>query len=356
MRSCFLSAFSLVCLIGPLSGQSTAPQTWTSSDGRAMQARFVRLEGETVVLEKDGSVIQVPLARLNAASAAQAKTLGGGPPPAPGVMQGSAAVPVLKKMSPDFSRGFTNSLGMKFIPVRGTEVLFCLHETRRKDYAAFAATVPGVDDKWKAAVHKTTEAGPAIVAPAGDQDDHPVCSVNYADAEAFCDWLSKGEGLKYRLPTGSEWCEAAGLQDAVKAEKDGSLTYQPPGRKNTFKYFWGPDFPPPAGTGNFADDAYGAKYPGVKTIPGYADSFATTSPVMSFKPGERGIYDLAGNVAEWCDKVLEGQPPTSNIGTLRGRDFRTSTESYFRPLSTEPMPRPVRAEFIGFRVVVEKTR
>lgn len=352
MRLCFLSVFSLVCLVAPLSGQTTVPQTWTASDGRAMQARFVRLEGEVVVLEKDGSLVQVPLARLNAASAAQAKALGAGPPPVPG----SAAVPALKKINPDFARGFTNGLGMKFIPVRGTNVLFCVHETRRKDYAAFAAAVPGADERWKAAVHKTTEAGPAIVAPAGDQDDHPVCSVNYEDAEAFCDWLSKGEGLKYRLPTGAEWCEAAGLQDAVKAEKDGSLTYQPPSRKNTFQYFWGPDFPPPAGSGNLADDAYGAKYPGVKVIPGYADGFATTAPVMSFKPSERGVYDLIGNVAEWCDKVIEGEPPTSKIGTLRGRDFRTSTESYLKPLSTEPMPRIVRAEFIGFRVVVEKTR
>lgn len=35
----------------------------------------------------------------------------------------------------------TNSLGMKFLPVKGTTVYFCIHETRRQDYAAFANEV-----------------------------------------------------------------------------------------------------------------------------------------------------------------------------------------------------------------------
>ena len=38
--------------------------------------------------------------------------------------------------------GFTNTLGMKFAHVTGTKVLFCIHETRYKDYAAYAAEVP----------------------------------------------------------------------------------------------------------------------------------------------------------------------------------------------------------------------
>jgi hypothetical protein len=38
---------------------------------------------------------------------------------------------------------------MKFVPVPGTDTLMCIHETRRKDYAAYADAVPGVDTVWK---------------------------------------------------------------------------------------------------------------------------------------------------------------------------------------------------------------
>ena len=44
-----------------------------------------------------------------------------------------------------FKEAFTNTLGMKLVPVPGTGVLFCIHETRRKDYAAYAAEVSGVE-------------------------------------------------------------------------------------------------------------------------------------------------------------------------------------------------------------------
>ena len=46
-------------------------------------------------------------------------------------------------------RPFTNGLGMKFVPVKDTDVLFCIHETRYKDYAAYAVENPGVDGSWK---------------------------------------------------------------------------------------------------------------------------------------------------------------------------------------------------------------
>jgi len=39
---------------------------------------------------------------------------------------------------------------MKFVPVPGTDILMCIHETRRKDYAAYATAEPDVDGTWKA--------------------------------------------------------------------------------------------------------------------------------------------------------------------------------------------------------------
>ena len=63
---------------------ATAPQSWTASDGRVMEANFVKLDGESVIVEKDGQQFAVALAKLNAESVALAKRLGGVlPAPAP---------------------------------------------------------------------------------------------------------------------------------------------------------------------------------------------------------------------------------------------------------------------------------
>jgi Planctomycete cytochrome C len=54
---------------------SAAMTTWTSADGRAMQAKLIRLEGENVILERsDGGVFSVPLSRLSPESQAAAKS------------------------------------------------------------------------------------------------------------------------------------------------------------------------------------------------------------------------------------------------------------------------------------------
>lgn len=55
---------------------ATAPQPWTASDGRITQAKFIRLDDETVILDKDGTPFAVPLAKLAPESAALAKKMG----------------------------------------------------------------------------------------------------------------------------------------------------------------------------------------------------------------------------------------------------------------------------------------
>ena len=105
-----------------------------------------------------------------------------------------------KKSDPP--KAFTNTLGMKFVPVRGTEVAFCIWETRVKDYMAYVSANAGVATSWKT--------------PFGDkfkqEETHPVVNVSWNDAQAFCAWLTKKElaagkikqGQKYRLPTDAE--------------------------------------------------------------------------------------------------------------------------------------------------------
>ena len=199
---------------------------------------------------------------------------------------------------------------MKFVQVPGTKVLFCIHETRYKDYAAYAADVPDADSAWK---NQKTE-GFVMERP----EDHPVTRVSWEDAQKFCEWLSKKEGRTYRLPTDQEWSYAVGIGREEKWTKD---TTPATVFRNQTDFPWGDKWPPPNGAGNYSDQSRKDKEPAKNSqyLDGYDDGFPSTSPVMSFKPNKLGIYDLGGNVWEWCedwfdsakiDRVLRGSSAT----------------------------------------------
>ena len=237
--------------------------------------------------------------------------------------------------------GVTNSLGMKFVPVKGTDVLFCIHEVRYKDYAAFALEARGIDGQWKnqSALDYT---------PTDRAEDHPVFYVCWSHAKIFCDWLSEKEGKRYRLPTDREWSIAAGVGDA---EKWGPDTTPATVSKNTRDYSWGDSWPPRKGAGNFGDESMKSKFPDRNEwLKGYDDGFPTTAPVMSFDPNEFGLYDMGGNVQEWCEdwltdrqdrRVLRG----SSWGSFQRGEFLASTLSSHIPLA--------RHFNRGFRIVMD---
>jgi len=100
-------------------------------------------------------------------------------------------------------RAWENSLGMKFVSVPGTKVLFCIWETRVRDYEAF---VKATGRNWSK--------------PDFSQGlTHPAVNVSWHDANAFCAWLTAtkrktrhiGSNQCYRLPTDAEWSAAVGL-------------------------------------------------------------------------------------------------------------------------------------------------
>jgi formylglycine-generating enzyme required for sulfatase activity len=126
-------------------------------------------------------------------------------------------------------------------------------------------------------------------------DEHPVVNVSWNDAIAFCDGVSGLDGLKpfdhvhargpwdgvgYRLPTEAEW------EYACRAG-------------TTTRYQSGDDPETQAAVGNIADGTAKAKYPGWTTIAAQ-DGYVYTAPVGRFRPNAFGLYDMHGNVWEWC--------------------------------------------------------
>ena len=177
-------------------------------------------------------------------------------------------------------------------------------------------------------------------------DDHPVVNVTYADSLAFCDWLSKKDGHTYRLPTEAEW------EYACRA-----------GTTTTFSS--GDDPKSLAEVAALYDSETVKLFPQWKenALPA-SDGQQFTAPVGSYKPNAFGLYDMHGNVWEWCSdwygEDYYGKSPTDDPqGPESGRQrvrrggswhtwpfyMRSSFRNYNSPQT--------RYVLVGFRVVRE---
>ena len=225
----------------------------------------------------------------------------------------------------------TNSLEMEFAPVQvsgGKTVMFSVWETRVGDYEAYAGDPPGVYKVWRDGIYDGGhKGGGQMVSPSKDS---PVASVSWDDANGFCEWLTKHEREKgtitaqqrYRLPTDDEWSWAVGIGE----EEEEALRGRSPKDKDqkVIAYPWGTLKYPPIDDkgnplGNYADSATALAFPGAYVIPHYTDGYATTSPVGKFPPGPHGLYDLGGNVWEWCQDWLD--PAEKKYRVVRGASW-----------------------------------
>lgn len=162
----------------------------------------------------------------------------------------------------------------------------------------------------------------------GFKDDHPMVNISWDDAVAYCYWLSETVNKKFRLPSEAEWEYAA---------RGG-------GKGNARLY-----------SGNNVPDS----------VAWYGHHSDGTMKVATKPPNTLGLYDMSGNVWEWCaDWYDEGYydttarlnpsgPSQGRFKTLRGGAWdigaRNTRNAYRNPLSPTS-----RNHNKGFRVAYSK--
>jgi eukaryotic-like serine/threonine-protein kinase len=159
-------------------------------------------------------------------------------------------------------------------------------------------------------------------------DDHPVVCVSWNDAVEFCQWLSKQQEKTYRLPTEAEWeysCRAGSKGRWCFGDNEGELWDYVRDGGNSQNHSW---------------------------------------PVAGLKKNSWGLYDMHGNVAEWCQDVFDPNyyktsPPKDPPGPAAGdaRAIRGGSWLWHEAHTTRSAMRYYHgpagsANFCGFRVVL----
>ena len=171
-----------------------------------------------------------------------------------------------------------------------------------------------------------------------------MANLTWSDTVAFAQWLSRKERKSYRLPTEAEWeyaCRAGTRTRFSNGDNEEGVTSM----------------------GNVKDRTAKERNPNWATTIAARDGYVYTAPVGRFRPNAYGLFDMHGNVGEWCsdryaaDYYSESPvddpsgAPGASHRVLRGGGF------YFLPLNCRSAtrwewPPDARYSHLGFRMAL----
>jgi formylglycine-generating enzyme required for sulfatase activity len=176
-------------------------------------------------------------------------------------------------------------------------------------------------------------------------DDEAVVFVSWYDADGFCKWLSDKENLPYRLPTEVEWEYCCRARTSTPFYTGGAL---PKAFHKNVRRSWCPD---PRTTEEIVD-------------PKWVDRKEETLPSLTVgktPPNIWGLYDMHGNVEEWCHDWYGPYTPEEKVDPVgyADADFKVtrggshSTELYYLRSANRMGTLPKDKNwYIGFRVLL----
>lgn len=249
-----------------------------------------------------------------------------------------------------FSEGAANEKPTHTVRVK--EFYISAHEVTNEEYLAFLEATKGSLPEWMEPASKYYYQGEADnfykkLGAALYDPKHPVIGVSWNDAMKYCDWLSRKGPWRYRLPTEAEW----------------ELAARAAGNRN--KFSWGEGAPSRQNGGNVADEALKQVLPNLSMIwRAYNDGHIYTAPVAEFGANAFGLYDMTGNVWEWCldwyaaeayqkrESVNPQGPENGTEKAIRGGSW-SDTPDKLRVTYRRGVPLTFRSNNLGFRVVAE---
>lgn len=194
----------------------------------------------------------------------------------------------------------------------------------------------------------------------GQTDQHPVVGVSWKEAQAFAEWLTRLEraagrlasNQRFSLPTDAQWNQMSGLTtypwgDRIDQSQQENL----------------------AGEEVRAVDWPEQWTPFVLRTSDHQDPYSRTAPVGSFAPNARGLFDVGGNVAEWCEDPYQPDlndpavraldPDWQRAGpgrrVVRGGHWADDDEIELRRTVHRPYPEDDRNDWVGFRLLIVET-